>query len=112
MANSKLEKAIIKAKGKKPKKKNINPDVIMLYVKPLNMFNNIWPESIFAPSLKPKDTLRAKYEINSIITNRGSRFNGHPLGTNKEKNSNPCLFKPNNVAPNTTVKLNENVSAK
>ena len=30
IANSKPEKAIIKARGNKPKKKNINPDVIIL----------------------------------------------------------------------------------
>ena len=112
MANSKPENAIINARGKKPKKKNKIPEVIMLYAKPLNMFKSMWPDKIFAPNLKPSDTFLAKYEINSIITKRGNSPNGQPAGTNKEKNSKPCLFKPNIVAPKTSVKLSENVSAK
>ena len=68
--------------------------------------------NMFAANLKPKDTFLAKYEINSINTSNGNSAKGHPAGTNKEKNSNPCLFKPNNVAPNTNVKLSENVSTK
>ena len=56
--------------------------------------------------------LRARYEINSIITNKGNKPKGQPAGTNKEKNSKPCLLKPNIVAPKTTVKLRKNVSIK
>jgi hypothetical protein len=70
------------------------------------------PDNILAASLKPNETFLAKYDINSINTSKGSKANGQPAGTNKEKNSNPCLFKPNIVAPNTTVKLSENVSIK
>jgi hypothetical protein len=61
---------------------------------------------------KPKLTFLAKYEINSIKTNKGSKPNGHPAGTNKEKNSKPCLCRPSIVAPRTIVKLIENVSIK
>ena len=54
----------------------------------------------------------AKYDINSIITNKGNKAIGQPDGTNKEKNSKPCLLNPKIVAPRTIVKLNENVNAK
>lgn len=54
----------------------------------------------------------AKYEINSIKTNRGNKAKGQPEGTNKEKNFNPCFWKPNIVAPKTTVKLIKKVNAK
>ena len=67
---------------------------------------------MFAANLKPNDTFLARYDINSINTNRGNKANGHPAGTNSEKNFNPCLFKPKMVAPNTTVKLNEKVNIK
>ena len=39
--NSKPENAIIKDNGTNPKKKNIIPLVIILYVKPAKMFNNM-----------------------------------------------------------------------
>ena len=39
--NSKPEKAIINDKGIKPKKKNIIPLVIILYVKPAKICNNM-----------------------------------------------------------------------
>jgi hypothetical protein len=48
----------------------------------------------------------------SIITNKGNNPKGQPAGTNKEKNFNPCSLNPNTVAPNTTVKLSENVKIK
>src|ERR1700734_1344061 len=60
----------------------------------------------------PKLTFLAKYEINSIKTNRGNKPKGQPAGTNNEKNSKPCLLNPSIVAPNTTVKLIENVNIK
>ncbi len=103
---------MIKAKGNKPKKKKINPEVIMLYVKPLKIFNNMCPDSILAANLSPSEIFLAKYEINSINTKRGSKLKGQPAGTNKEKNSKPCFWKPRIVAPNTIVKLIENVNIK
>ena len=48
----------------------------------------------------------------SIITNKGNNPKGQPAGTNKENNFNPCSLNPNTVAPNTTVKLSENVKIK
>lgn len=110
--NSNPENAIINARGNNPKKKKINPEVIILYVNPLKMFKSIWPDNILAASLKPNDTFLAKYDINSINTNKGNNPNGHPDGTNNEKNLNPCLFNPNIVAPSTIVKLNEKVKIK
>ena len=50
--------------------------------------------------------------MNSIITSKGNNPRGQPAGTNKEKNFNPCSLNPNTVAPNTTVKLSENVKMK
>ena len=102
----------MKAKGNKPKKKNIKPLFIMLYVNPLKIFNSKCPATMLAANLNPKDIFLARQDINSIKTNKGNNAKGQPAGTNKEKNSNPCLFKPNNVAPKTIVKLSENVSAK
>ena len=58
--SSRPENAIMNAKGNKPKKKNINPEVIILYVKPLNMFRSMWPDSIFAANLRPSDTFLAR----------------------------------------------------
>ena len=43
--NSNPEKAIINDKGTNPKKKNTIPLVIILYVKPANMFNNMCPDN-------------------------------------------------------------------
>ena len=50
----------MKDKGINPKKKNIIPLVIMLYVKPAKMFNNMCPDKMFAANLKPKDIFLAK----------------------------------------------------
>ena len=102
----------MKAKGTRPKKKNINPEVIILYVKPARIFNNICPLKILAANLSPNEIFLAKYEINSIKTNKGNKPKGQPAGTNKEKNSKPCFWKPNIVAPKTTVKLRANVNIK
>ena len=45
MANSKPEKAIMKANGIKSKIKKIKPEHIMLKVKPLKMLNNMCPDN-------------------------------------------------------------------
>ena len=102
----------MKANGNKPKKKNNIPLVIILYVNPLKIDKSMWPDKILAASLKPKETFLDKYEMNSIKTNKGNNAKGQPEGTNNEKNFNPCLWNPKNVAPKTTVKLIENVKIK
>ena len=61
------------------------PDVIILCVNPLNIFKSICPDNMFAANLSPNDTFLAKYEINSINTNRGNSPNGQPAGTKREK---------------------------
>jgi hypothetical protein len=66
---------------------------------------------MFAANLKPNDTLRARYDMNSISINNGKRGKGVPAGTNKEKNTTPCLAKPKIVAPKTIVKDKANVNA-
>lgn len=103
--NSRNEKAIIKASGMQPSKKVKTPDCMIFHVKPANMDNNIWPLKMLADSLRPSDIGRAKQEINSIITNKGSKPKGQPAGINKEKNSSPYPFSPNIVAPKTMLKL-------
>ena len=70
------------------------------------------PAVMLAANLNPNETFLAKYEINSIVTNKGKRAKGQPAGTNKEKNFKPCFWNPNIVAPNTIVKLSANVNAK
>jgi len=110
--NSSPENAIMNANGNNPSIKKMNPELIILYVNPLKIFKSIWPDNIFAANLRPSDTFLAKYEMNSINTKRGNNPKGHPAGTNKEKNFNPCSLNPNTVAPNTTVKLSENVKIK
>ncbi len=112
MANSKPEKAIINNKGINPNKKKIAPEFIILYTKPLNILNNICPAVILAANLRPKDTFLAKYEINSIKTNKGNKGKGQPAGTKRAKNFNPCFWNPSIVAPKTIVKLKANVKAK
>lgn len=67
---------------------------------------------MLAANLSPRETLRARYEINSIRTKRGNKPKGQPAGTNREKNSKPCFWNPKIVAPKTTVKLIENVNIK
>ena len=90
----------------------MKPEVIMLYVKPAKIFSNMCPLNILAASLKPKEIFLAKYDINSIKTRRGSSPKGQPAGTKREKNSKPCFWKPNIVAPKTIVKLKANVKTK
>ena len=67
---------------------------------------------MLAANLKPNDIFLAKYDMNSIKTSKGSNPRGQPAGTNKEKNSNPCFWKPKIVAPKTIVKLRANVKTK
>ena len=83
-----------------------------MYVNPLKIFNSIWPDKMFAARRKPNETFLAKYDINSINTNKGNNPNGQPDGTNNEKNLLLWYINPNIVAPNTIVKLNENVNTK
>jgi len=66
------------ANGNNPAKKNIIPDVIIEYVNPLNIINSKCPAIIFAPSLNPNDMFLAKYDTNSINTNKGTNPKGQP----------------------------------
>ena len=54
------ENAIIKLKGNNATIKYKKPEFIILYVKPLKIFNNMWPDNILAASLRPRDTFLAK----------------------------------------------------
>lgn len=72
----------------------------------------MWPDNMFAANLKPKEMFLAKYEMNSINTNSGKSAKGQPAGTKREKNSKPCFWNPNIVAPKTIVKLKAKVNTK
>ena len=50
--------------------------------------------------------------MNSINTNKGNSAKGQPAGTKREKNTKPCFWNPNIVAPKTIVKLKEKVNTK
>jgi hypothetical protein len=102
----------MKDNGNKPNIKNKIPELIILNVNPLNILSNICPDNTLAANLNPKDTFLAKYEINSIKTKTGTKAKGQPAGTNNEKKTNLCFCNPKIVAPNTTVKLIENVKTK
>jgi len=112
MANSNPENATINANGNNDKKKKIIPDVIILYVNPLKILSNMCPDNMLAANLNPSETFLDKYDINSIITNKGKRASGQPAGTKNAKNLIPCMLNPSKVAPNTTVKLKEKVNIK
>ena len=72
--------------------KKRNPPVMMLYAKPLRIAKSICPDNMLAANLRPKDTALAKYEMNSIKTNKGKKPKGQPAGTKSEKNSNPSFI--------------------
>ena len=72
----------------------------------------MWPDKMLAANLNPRDIFLAKYEINSIKTNNGNKAKGQPAGTNKEKNTKPCFWNPNIVAPKTILKLKAKVKTK
>jgi hypothetical protein len=103
---------MIKAKGRRPIKKKIIPLAIILNVKPDKIASNRWPATMLAANLRPNDTARDKYEINSIKTNNGNKPNGQPDGTKSEKNSNLCFLNPRIVAPSTILKLKEKAKIK
>jgi len=67
---------------------------------------------MLAANLKPNEIFLARYDINSISTNKGNKGNGQPAGTSREKNSRPCFMNPSIVAPKTIVKLREKVNTK
>jgi len=73
------------------------------------MFNSIWPANILAANLSPNDIFLAKYDMNSIDTNKGSKAKGQPAGTNNEKNFNLWFWNPIIVVPKTIVKLKKKV---
>jgi len=65
----------------------------------------VWPATIFANNRTPNDTALAKYDTNSIKTNKGTNAKGVPAGTKKEKNLIPCIDKAKIVTPIKIVKL-------
>ena len=72
------------------------------YKKVASIFISVCPATTLAKSLIPKEKALAKYETNSIKTNNGTKANGVPEGTKKEKNANLCIDNPKIV---TAIKI-------
>ncbi len=65
---------------------NVTKKIRILLVNNLNkkddkIANKVCPATILAKSRKPKLTARAKYDTNSIKTNKGTNAIGVPAGT-------------------------------
>ena len=95
---SKPVSATMNVNGKIPVKKGIDT------TKPAKTLSNVWPANILANSLTDKLIGRERYEITSIVINKGSIYHGRPGITKKEKKWKPCFTKPKIVTPiNTTA---------
>jgi len=58
---------------------------------------------MLANSRTPRDTARARYEISSIRTSRGTRARGVPDGTKNAKKWIPCFCSPRIVTPRKII---------
>ena len=69
------------------------------------------PATTLANNLIPNEKALAKYETNSIKTNKGTKAKGVPEGTKYEKNFILCIDNPKIVTPINIVKerLNETI---
>ena len=66
------------------------------------IFIKVWPATTLANNLIPNEKALAKYETNSIKTNKGTKANGVPEGTKNEKKCNLWIDKANIV---TAIKI-------
>ena len=80
------------------------PAANILYKNVDNIFIKVCPATTLAKSLIPKEKALAKYDTNSINTNKGTKAKGVPEGTKKEKKANLCLAKPKIVTATKIVK--------
>jgi hypothetical protein len=69
------------------------------------MATRVCPAVRFAKSRNPKEMALAKYDTNSIKTNKGTNGRGVPAGTKNEKNLILCFTNAKIVTPNQTVIL-------
>lgn len=93
---------------KPPMKPNIDVDIRLKINEPKININK-WPDKTLADKRKPNDIALELYDIVSIKTKIGTNGKGVPLGTNNEKNTHPCLAKPNIVILNHKLVLNETI---
>lgn len=70
-----------------------------LKIKALNIFNSVWPANILAKSRTDKLKGLIKYDTTSIITRKGIKGFGTPLGTKRLKKPVLLLKKLINVIP-------------
>lgn len=87
---------------------NVTAKINKLVVNNLNknedkIANNVWPATILAKSRNPKETALAKYDTNSIKTNKGTKPSGVPAGTKYEKNLIPWSLTAKIVTPKKIV---------
>lgn len=91
------------AKGIKVTAKTNRLEVNNLYKNDERILTRVCPAVRLANNRKPSETDLAKYETNSITTNKGTNARGVPAGTKKEKNLSWCLTKARIVTPKKIV---------
>lgn len=78
--------------GTELKKNKLPVDVKIIKLKLPKIFNNAWPDIIFANKRIARLSKRAKYETISIIISNGAMASGDPTGLKIPKNGkNPVL---------------------
>lgn len=70
------------------------PEISIVQEKPAIIFNNVWPEVIFANNRIDNVNTFTMYDKNSIVIIKGTMIKGTPLGKNKEKKFMPCFWIP------------------
>ena len=71
--------------------------------KVLRIFRSVCPATMLAKRRTPRETARARYEISSISTSRGTSARGVPDGTKNAKKWIPCFCRPRIVTPRKII---------
>ena len=87
-------------------KNKIKLDENIWYKNVDRIFNKVCPATTLANSRIPNEKALAKYETNSIRTNKGTNTKGVPEGTKYEKNFNLWIDNPKIVTAIRIVKDN------
>lgn len=69
----------------------------------LKIFRSVCPATMLAKRRTPRETARARYEISSISTSRGTSARGVPDGTKNAKKWIPCFCRPRIVTPRKII---------
>ena len=83
----------------------IAPDVNIGARNPERILSRVCPATVLANSRTPSEKARARYEISSIGTSRGTSHRGVPEGTKNEKKCTLCSCRPRIVTPMKIVIL-------